>query len=182
MGKELFEQCILRGLDEKLVILITNQLSVVPRCSKVLVLESVSSRGGAMVDFGTYADIMSRGLDFASMMERFGLHEKQADNASEAGSKTDENMSITSESLGRARSTSSGDGRSRSISGAHAKGAALMQKEEREVGAVPFSAYVLSFVFCVPCALWDLCSTVGDVLPGIGSTSRPAGSSRSSPL
>lgn len=171
VGKDLFEQCILEGLGNKLVILITNQLSVVPKCDKVcgrrqralthartrqrlhcralprpvlglllqvLVLEQVSQRGGGMVDFGTYAEIMERGLDFASMMERFGLAGKQtvAEDGSDAGSRSRRDSAVST-SLDRPRSRSM----SSTGSGEHEPPAALMQKEEREVGAVPFSTY-----------------------------------------
>lgn len=64
VGRELFDQCIMRYLKDKTVILVTHQLQFLKDVDHIIILES-----GSIKAQGTFDELQKSGLDFAKMLK-----------------------------------------------------------------------------------------------------------------
>lgn len=62
--KQIFEECILGFLNDKVVILATHQLQFMEKVDKILVMDQ-----GRIIAKGNFAELKATGLNFAMMME-----------------------------------------------------------------------------------------------------------------
>ncbi|RLO07598.1 hypothetical protein DYB28_000408 [Aphanomyces astaci] len=66
VGADIFRQCMLDMLHDKLVVMVTNNLGVLAHCSHILVLDH-----GHVVQQGSYTDLMDAKLQLAEMVATF---------------------------------------------------------------------------------------------------------------
>ncbi|ETV95462.1 hypothetical protein H310_10942 [Aphanomyces invadans] len=66
VGADIFHRCMLDILKDKLVVMVTNNLGVLPHCSRILVLVN-----GHVAQQGSYADLMQTKLELATMVATF---------------------------------------------------------------------------------------------------------------
>lgn len=64
VGKQIFEECILGFLNDKIVILATHQLQFMEKVDKIVVMDQ-----GTIIAKGNYTELKATGLNFAMMME-----------------------------------------------------------------------------------------------------------------
>lgn len=76
VGKHIFQRAIRSFLQEKTVILVTNQLQYVPETDKVMVI-----RKGKMEAFGPYEELLQSSPTLKEMMDSLGTTEKEEDNS-----------------------------------------------------------------------------------------------------
>ncbi|KAI0701717.1 multidrug resistance-associated ABC transporter [Earliella scabrosa] len=127
VGKQILENCLLRGpLADKTRILVTHALHVLDRTDYIYVMDE-----GVIVEQGTYADLMTNGPLFSRIMEEYGSKEKQQTGSGAQAEKTDETESSAADAAAGGDKTPQ----------------ALMQDEERAVGAVSWSVYSRYFKF-----------------------------------
>lgn len=69
VARQVFENCVVDLLKSKTRIMVTNQLHFVSKADLVVVLGR-DEECGRIVEMGTYADLMSRGLNFANLMAK----------------------------------------------------------------------------------------------------------------
>mmetsp|Transcript_9368 Transcript_9368/g.17259 ORF Transcript_9368/g.17259 Transcript_9368/m.17259 type:complete len:1422 (-) Transcript_9368:53-4318(-) len=140
VASKVFEQCIAQLLKDRTRIVVTNQLNVLPKCDQVVVLATpVSGEPGHIVEQGRYSVLSRSGLEFSKLISSYsgGNHENHQADTKEASS----NEAIAVVSSGN-------------------KGEELVEKEERQKGAVTFATYLfyiragggvcLAFVILLP--------------------------------
>ncbi|XP_046581519.1 ATP-binding cassette sub-family C member 4-like isoform X2 [Haliotis rubra] len=71
VGRHIFNKCIKLLLEEKTVILVTNQLQYLRRADRIVVL-----REGSVFDVGTYDELEERGVDLATYLTTEDKHTK----------------------------------------------------------------------------------------------------------
>lgn len=72
VGKQLFEECITRFLNNKIRILITHQLQYLKEADRILIFKE-----GKIIEEGTYQLLRTSGLDFAKLLEEFQSGEEE---------------------------------------------------------------------------------------------------------
>ena len=125
VGEHLFDRAIADGLSKKATrILVTHHVHFLPRCDKVIVLD-----GGEIKHYGTYADLISQGVDFAGAVNF-------EDTGEEVGKSEDKSSSVQTTEV---ESKTVDEKASKAMK---KNGENLTTKEEREEGAVSGKAYV----------------------------------------
>ncbi|CAK9004941.1 Multidrug resistance-associated protein 1 (ATP-binding cassette sub-family C member 1) (Glutathione-S-conjugate-translocating ATPase ABCC1) (Leukotriene C(4) transporter) (LTC4 transporter) [Durusdinium trenchii] len=151
VARKMFEDCILKFLKGRTRILVTNQLNFLPQCDKIIVLDSKENMPGEIVEQGRYSKLVTSGLDFSRLMEKYNGKEDEDERLAESElslNAAKDREEEDAESLASERLVSSLLGpREGSSSVAKAgiqetEGKQLMQVEERQKGAVQFSEYV----------------------------------------
>ncbi|CAG2168277.1 unnamed protein product, partial [Oppiella nova] len=64
VAEHIFEKCIVSYLSNKIRILVTHQIQFIRKATKILVLDD-----GKCVGFGTFDELIAKGLDFMSLLE-----------------------------------------------------------------------------------------------------------------
>lgn len=77
--RHIFENAILKYLKKKLVLLVTNNLSFLPKSSDVLYLEN-----GRVTAHGPYRKLVKENEGFSSLMREFGVKDESKKNRSNA--------------------------------------------------------------------------------------------------
>ncbi|WWD04245.1 hypothetical protein V865_002313 [Kwoniella europaea PYCC6329] len=82
VGHHLLENCILNGpFANRTRILVTHHLDVLPKADLVLVLDRVSENEGQIVQQGSYTELRNTDGIFRTLMDEFGVIEKQEQEA-----------------------------------------------------------------------------------------------------
>ena len=120
VGRQLLDECICGLMAGKTRILVTHQLHVLPRADRIFCMHQ-----GKIVEQGTYEELISRGGDFARLVEEYGgKEEEKKEEADEAeGDAIEEPLKDVKENKPQQ------------------KGNALMQIEERATGSVEWGVY-----------------------------------------
>ncbi|RDX46560.1 multidrug resistance-associated ABC transporter [Lentinus brumalis] len=158
VGKKLLDGCLLHGpLADKTRVLVTHALHVLDKADYIYVMDE-----GAIVEQGTYAELMQRGQMFARLIEEYGSQDKQEELNTEAGdlqnidSKHDVSEAVVPEAAQNLEVAKD-----------------LMQEEERLTGSVTWSTYakyfrfaggVVGFVTLVSCVVLSQSSQVANTL------------------
>jgi ATP-binding cassette, subfamily C (CFTR/MRP), member 1 len=125
VGEHLFERAIADGLSKTATrILVTHHVHFLPRCDKVIVLD-----GGEIKHYGTYAELIAQGVDFAGAVNFEDNVEEgaTADDKTSSAQPAETEIKVVDEKASKALKE---------------KGENLTTKEEREEGAVSGKAYV----------------------------------------
>jgi ABC-type methionine transport system ATPase subunit len=101
-------------MKHRTVVLVTNQLSLISRCDRVVMLESTGDAGGCIVEQGPFAELMTSGGKVSQLMLEYeGKQEEEAAvRASEAAEAGEENDNVSS--MVDIGTTSNAPGRKRS--------------------------------------------------------------------
>ena len=110
VGRHLLEECLCRHMTGKTRILVTHQLQVAPRADRIVCMDQ-----GRIVEEGTYEELLSKGGNFARLIEKF--------KDKEGGENVEEEMKTSTESKPERPE----------------KG--LMELEGRSTGSVPWIVY-----------------------------------------
>lgn len=156
MSKHIVEQCLLSGpLADKTRILVTHHLDVLPKADHIILLQN-----GRILEQGTYADLLQTGEVFGQLIAEFGSLTKEEDEEEVAKAVGEVEAAPAQEKKERPALT---------------PGAALMQEEERNTGAIAGDVYGQCVVLSSP-PLSPACALEADrrlsPLPPAG-TSRP---------
>lgn len=144
VGQHIFSQCLKQALANKTILLVTNQLHVLPACDQVVVLDD----HGRMLTAGSYDDLARRGVDVAKFVQPVVSDASGADDAGTSdasaydGSPNPPQNQVTKES--GAKAVAEKPTTDVSKEGAAGK---LMTDEERNDGDVPWSVYVTYFSY-----------------------------------
>ena len=191
VGHALFRECIKGLLKHKTRILVTHSLDILQQCDRILVISADGNDGiGRIREQGTFQELVHAGLDFAKLI---GKDESEGDSvtATDGQEEEEKNATTNADKEGQSRAPalrvrSSSDGSQNSASGGSATkrsdtvgsagnankkvAKALMEKEEREKGAVNASVYTKYIVagggFCwfAFVVFWYLAAAVMTVL------------------
>lgn len=71
VGKQLYEQCVRKFLNDKICILITHQLQYLKNADKIIIIKD-----GKIIGEGSYDDLQKSGLDFAKLLHEFSAGEE----------------------------------------------------------------------------------------------------------
>ena len=116
VGKFLFDECILGGpLSTKTRLLVTHQLHILPKCDYIYVL----SKDGQISEHGTFADLISTGLDFSNLIQNYKGQDEEG-----RGENLEKEMEKPAPEAAK------------TFSPIVKKGREMMQKEERTTGSV----------------------------------------------
>ncbi|KAM9997771.1 hypothetical protein ACTFIY_007409 [Dictyostelium cf. discoideum] len=85
VGKHLFHKCFKGILSSKTVILVANQLNYLPFADNTVVLKS-----GEIVERGTYHELINAKLEFASLLQEYGVDENAKGDDSDDDSADDD--------------------------------------------------------------------------------------------
>ncbi|KAI0746725.1 multidrug resistance-associated ABC transporter [Daedaleopsis nitida] len=130
VGKKLLDRCLLHGpLADKTRVLVTHALHVLDKTDYIYVMDE-----GAIVEQGTYADLMVNGNMLSRLMEEHGSMDKQEDDAE----------AHAAEEVQPGKPKRKG---SLAVAPVQKTTQALMQDEERLTGAVSSSVYTKYFRF-----------------------------------
>ena len=154
VGRHIFDECIIKQLQGKLRILVTNAVSYLPQCDQILVIER-----GEVVQCGTYADLLKekRGImyDLARSVSDSALssfRDSESDFEDEIHSDKEEILvssirSISKRSSSKRRSSKRSSINRSNISSTEPqnKTTKLMTVEDRATGDVPLSIYKVWF-------------------------------------
>ncbi|KAK7024232.1 hypothetical protein VNI00_016449 [Paramarasmius palmivorus] len=124
VAKDVFENVMQGALAGTTRIIVTHALHFLPHMDYIVTLND-----GAIVEEGTYSELMAKGGAFARFIEEFGSTESQEESADKRSpeKKTEDNPAVRGE---KKRDTTSKK---------------LMQTEDRNVGSVSFSTYMNFF-------------------------------------
>ncbi|KAM9999110.1 hypothetical protein ACTFIZ_002674 [Dictyostelium cf. discoideum] len=86
VGKHLFHKCFKGILSNKTVILVANQLNYLPFADNTVVLKS-----GEIVERGTYHELINAKLEFASLLQEYGVDENAKGDESDDDDDDDNN-------------------------------------------------------------------------------------------
>jgi len=147
VGKHIFEECITGALKHKARVFITHQNHFLPYADRIVIIKE-----GQVVQEGTYQELVSQGVDFASLAEK-----KDDDDESEEAASSESPVGETDEA-GTAelplppRKTSKSAKMLRTLSsidpGEKVKEAKLIESEERETGVVNAGIYWAYIMAC----------------------------------
>lgn len=122
MSKHIVEECLLSGpLADKTRVLVTHHLDVLPKADHILLLQN-----GRIIEQGTYNDLIQTGEAFGRLIAEFGSLTKE------------EEEEEVAEAIGEIEAKKPREKKDRA---AQTPGAALMQEEERNTGAVSGDVY-----------------------------------------
>ncbi|EJD44619.1 ATP-dependent bile acid permease [Auricularia subglabra TFB-10046 SS5] len=125
VAKHILQNCLLAGpLAEKTRILVTHQLYVLPYVDEVVLMDE-----GKIVERGTYAELLARGGSFADLIEEFGTDERKMEA---------QDLDKTSAGI---KEKIQGEKSSAELRPTGAGAKKLVEGDERETGAVSWSAY-----------------------------------------
>ena len=141
VGRHIFDECIVKQLQGKLRILVTNAITYLPSCDEILVVER-----GDIVQCGTYTELLKEkhGImyDLARSVSDSALSSfAEEENEDEVQSDTEETRrrrsSLTRSSIKRNSISSTTEEKKKTMK--------LISVEDRATGDVPFSIYKLWF-------------------------------------
>eukprot|EP00019_Armaparvus_languidus_P007992 CAMPEP_0168601030 /NCGR_PEP_ID=MMETSP0420-20121227/13180_1 /TAXON_ID=498008 /ORGANISM="Pessonella sp." /LENGTH=1006 /DNA_ID=CAMNT_0008639321 /DNA_START=1053 /DNA_END=4070 /DNA_ORIENTATION=+ len=141
VAQHIFDEVIMGAVRERTRIMCTNQLQFLPHADLVVVM-----RDGKVVESGSYESLVESGLDFASLMEEFGIEaneeveEEFPDKIAGSGATAGLRASKDSKKRGAA-TTTGGDGEAGKGQG----DGKIIGKEEREIGIVGADIYFKMF-------------------------------------
>eukprot|EP01032_Pedospumella_encystans_P009078 gene9078-10720_t len=138
VGEHIFHKCIKEELKNKTVLLVTHHLHVLPQCDKIVILDD----NGRVLIAGTYEEIMRSGVD----VEKYLATKKEEEEGAETPVKVDEiAQAVVVEDKVSVRRVSGADKSApasvRDDTKKSDKEGALMSKEERNEGEVPWATY-----------------------------------------
>ncbi|XP_077987383.1 ATP-binding cassette sub-family C member 4-like [Glandiceps talaboti] len=148
VGKHIFNKCILGHLSSKCCILVTHQLQYLTAADTILILKQ-----GKMAGCGSYDELLSSGVDFASLLERYDDQKDKERLLSSKGSSTNIIKKVKSESNVPDISASL-----RSVTSIDlelvVEAVTKQQEEDRSVGYVEWGVYKSYFkAGCSSCGL-----------------------------
>ena len=79
VGRHLLEECLCGYMAGKTRILVTHQLQVTPRADRIFCMDQ-----GRIIEEGTYAELLSRGGKFVTLIEKFSDEQSEEDTEEEA--------------------------------------------------------------------------------------------------
>ena len=123
VGKHVFENVFLGAAQGKTRILVTHALHFLPQVDYIYTMAE-----GKIGEHGTYADLMAANGDFAHFVNEFGSKESESEKEEEA---------VEDEKDGDAK-----DAKAMEAMKKRKQGAAMMQVEERNTGAVSNQVYL----------------------------------------
>ena len=136
MGKAVFQNVLQNSLPGKTRILVTHALHFLPQVDYVYVISD-----GRITERGTYAKLMARGGEFSAFIKEFGSieedkveYEDEEVAIKDSGAET-EDMEVDS-AAGLTREKEKLEKMKEAMAGA-----ALMQTEERDTGAIQWNVY-----------------------------------------
>lgn len=138
VGQHIFSQCLKQALANKTILLVTNQLHVLPACDQVVVLDD----HGRMLSAGSYDDLVRRGLDVAKFVQPVVSDPSGTDDAGTSDAPASDGGPTSPQS--QATKGTGGKGTTeKAAPGVSKEGAAgkLMTDEERNDGDVPWTVY-----------------------------------------
>ncbi|KAN0028786.1 hypothetical protein ACTFIV_010644 [Dictyostelium citrinum] len=133
VGKHLFHKCFKGILSNKTVILVANQLNYLPFADNTVVLKS-----GEIVERGTYHELINAKLEFASLLQEYGVDEnaKGDDSGDEENDQKDDPKEKVNVVLNNDEKEKSDEKSKKSD-----KDGTLISEEETEQGAVAGRVY-----------------------------------------
>lgn len=134
VGKAVFQNVLQNSLSGKTRILVTHALHFLPQVDYIYVIAD-----GRVAEQGTYGDLMGRGDEFSKFITEFGSSEENKEIEEQEEDMVDEAVSAEKAAEAIALETREKE-RSDKMKKAVA-GAALMQAEERNTGAISLSVY-----------------------------------------
>ncbi|KAJ3033620.1 hypothetical protein HDV00_006018 [Rhizophlyctis rosea] len=146
VGRHLFEECICGALSGKTRVLVTHQLHCLPRVDWVIVM-----REGEVAEQGTYADLMAKDGEFATLMKGYGGVESEGESTDtevEGVEVADTSaeikvVEVVGTDAAAAASATKAAGIATPVNPvARGPGKALMQTEDRATGAVKASVWL----------------------------------------
>ena len=145
VGKHIMDHCIMSDLlDDKAVLVVTNKVSTLRRFDRVLVI-----RGGSILADGHYDELLSEGVEFASM-------QKHSDAGKDKGAEKKVAFDDGGDYFEEAEARREQD--------------VLYKDEDKQIGAVKFSVYVYyvaAIGFCL--AAWAQLFNVTFLLAPLGA-------------
>lgn len=130
VGKAVFQNVLQKSLTGKTRILVTHALHFLPQVDYIYCIEN-----GTIAEEGTYADLMTHGGEFSQFITEFGSKEEEQEKEEERDEDAIEALdddSATALKTAKARD----DKMKKAVAGA-----ALMQTEERNTGAIAWPVY-----------------------------------------
>ena len=157
VASHIFEECIMKTLKKKTVILVTHAVQFLPRVDRIVVLGG-GEQAGKVIGIGTFDELIAQGIDFAREEDQTVTEDENAAENEEKdnqdpnnGQSVERQLSTNStasrtnsRSISRQRSTSTTDKRSSSNLSTGSKNSnsgKLVEEEERSSGDVDSSAY-----------------------------------------
>ena len=120
VAQSLFDDCIADFMKDRTRVLVTNQINVLPKCDEIFVLKDAQ-----IVEHGTYDKLMSDKGAFARLLEEYLKEEVSSDEEKDEGVVQGQAAGTNTKALNMQTS-----------------GKELIQKEERNVGAVGLKVYL----------------------------------------
>ena len=120
VAQSLFDECIVEFMSNRTRVLVTNQINVLPKCDEIFVLKDAK-----IVEHGTYDKLMADGGAFAKLLEEYLKEEVSSSDEEKEGVQQHDRVHKKQKSLNMQTS-----------------GKQLIQKEERNVGAVGLKVYL----------------------------------------
>ena len=139
VGNQIFEKVIVGLLRKKTVLLITHYLQYLPKTHKVIVMND-----GTISEYGSYQKLMSAGLDFASLIENSQSHNENENNNNNTEISLKKSATKLKTSAANVPITPSAENQQKfaKILKNEDKSGNLMEKEEKEEGAVKWTVYL----------------------------------------
>jgi len=134
VGKAVFQNVLQNSLSGKTRILVTHALHFLPQVDYVYVVSD-----GRIAEQGTYAELMARGGEFSAFINEFGSAQEEEEEKNEDEAEATENLAAETEG-GKAAGLMKEKDKLDKMKKATA-GAALMQMEERNTGAIEWGVY-----------------------------------------
>lgn len=143
VSQEVFQKCFSRQgfLKDKLRVLITNQVHVLPQCDEVVFLEN-----GTVRCQGKYATLAATDKTFQQLINE--QEEEEAKHESEVSTTRDESINEASRHSESVSTRNQEEDKSKMKTPQSTVGTTLMQEEERKTGNVLFRAYYQYAVAC----------------------------------
>ncbi|XP_070538062.1 ATP-binding cassette sub-family C member 4-like isoform X3 [Ptychodera flava] len=138
VGRHLFDKCIKEYLSSKPCILVTHQLQYLAKADKILILKE-----GEMAGYGTFDELMSSGIDFASLLKKDDDEDTSKKRESFLGSPAHHQKSMSSADI--ANVTSSMISVATVDSEMVQETGAKQEEEDKVVGTVGWKIYVEYF-------------------------------------
>ncbi|KJA16429.1 hypothetical protein HYPSUDRAFT_207024 [Hypholoma sublateritium FD-334 SS-4] len=130
VGKAVFQNVLQKSLTGKTRILVTHALHFLPQVDYVYCIEN-----GTIAEEGSYADLLTRGGEFSQFITEFGSKEEEQEKKKERDEDAIEALDDDSTAALKAAKTKE-EKMKKAVAGA-----ALMQTEERNTGAIAWPVY-----------------------------------------